>query len=270
MEVLHFIHISDTHVGPTLDADVRGALSSERTSRLVAGINRLPFDLQAVVHTGDIVNDPDPEAYRLAAELMRPLRAPLLTVVGNHDDADMIRDAFAGIGKPLGKDPQRHAYSMDLAGHRLFVLDAKVSDPQDPSGFLPEDQLAGLLEEVENTGDPFSVWLHYPPLDLYASWMNEYLLLRNGEDLHEALVPYAGRGGRLSGVFFGHIHRSMQIYRDGVLYSAVSSPACEFTAYPGPERIEFLSDCDPFFHHISFGPQGTVVKGYPVRDSSLQ
>lgn len=267
MEVLHFIHISDTHVGPTRDTDVRGALPADRTRRLVEGINRLPFKVDAVIHAGDVVNDPDRDAYRLAADLLRPLPAPLLTVVGNHDDAGMMREVFGLPGQRLGGDPERHAYSTDVGGHRFFVLDAKVEDPSDPSGWLPEDQLAALREAVEGCGQPFSVWLHYPPLQLYAGWMNEFLLLRNGEALHDLLVPHAGRGGRLCGVFFGHIHRATQVYRDGVLYSAVSSPACEFTAYPGPERIEFLGDCDPFFHHIAVGPLGTVVKGYAVRAS---
>lgn len=266
MAVLHLIHISDTHIGPTLDTDVRGASPADRTRRLVEGINRLPFPVNAVIHAGDLVNDPDIDAYRLASELLSPLPAPLLTVVGNHDDAAMLRGVFGLPGAPLGSDPARHAYSVEVDGHRIFVLDAKLEDPDDPAGWVPEDQITALSDALASCGTPFSVWLHYPPLQLYAGWMNEFLLVRNGQALHDVLVPHTGRGGKLCGVFFGHIHRATQIYRDGVLYSAVSSPACEFTAYPGPERIEFLSDCDPFFHHIAIGPEGTVVKGYAVRD----
>ena len=54
----------------------------------------------------------------------------------------------------------------------------------------------------------------------------------------------------------------MQLYRDGILYSGIASPVCEFTAGVHDEKVEWSSDCPAVFHHLSFSPQGTVIKAF--------
>lgn len=256
----HLLHISDTHIGPDEDFEVRGARSLARFDALIAEINGLDFVPDLIVHTGDVANDPHPAAYRLAAGRLSRLPAPVVFVTGNHDDAAMMRRLLphpAGL-VPLVPDAARLAYRIDVGDFRLFVLDAKVPEREGPHGQLPEDQLDALRRGLAEWGGEYCVFLHYPPLPIGSRWIDEHLPLRNGAILHELLVD-AGIG-RNRGVFFGHLHRGLQIHRDGILYSAVSSPACQFSVGPQDGSVAFDSRCPVAFNQISLEPGLTVVK----------
>ncbi|NIR92463.1 MAG: phosphodiesterase, partial [Gammaproteobacteria bacterium] len=55
--------------------------------RMVQLINKLPVTPDFVVHTGDVVSDPHPKSYALAAETFAGLQVPIYFVNGNHDTA---------------------------------------------------------------------------------------------------------------------------------------------------------------------------------------
>lgn len=266
-DVPEIIHISDTHIGPARDFTVRGARPLERLDALVDLINALPFQPDLVVHTGDVANDPDPDAYRLATESLARLRAPVCYATGNHDDARLMRALLVHPGGlvPLVGDDDRLCYRLDVGDHRIFVLDGKVPESEGPHGRLPENQLEALRRGLTEWRGEFSVFLHFPALPIGSRWIDEYLPLRNGAALHELLI-HAGIG-RNRGVFFGHLHRGLQIMRDGILYSAVSSPACQFSAGPLDDSVAFDSHCPLAFNHLTFRGGATVVKEHtPLPD----
>lgn len=257
--MLQVIHISDTHLGPTPDFEVRGACPHARLERLVEGILGLDFTPDFVIHTGDVANDPHPDAYRLAAAQFARFPCPVYSVVGNHDAAAMMRGALVlPPAEPLASDPDRLAYRFDRDGVRFFVLDARMPDPEEPHGVLPEPQLEALTANLAAWTGPFAVLLHFPPFPIGSPWIDKFLALRNGEALHRAIVN-AGPA-RCRGVFFGHLHRGIQIYRDGILYAAVSSPACQFSAGTRDERVAFDPECPLPFNHLTFTADGTIVK----------
>ncbi|MCB1230550.1 MAG: metallophosphoesterase [Verrucomicrobiae bacterium] len=262
--LLHGIHLSDTHLGPSTDFEVRGSRPSERLDRILRAIDRLDFTPDFVIHTGDLVNDPDPAAYQVAAEALAPLasRVPLYVASGNHDDSAMMAASAVAMGPrtSMVKDADRLAYRFELPGMLGFVLDANVPNPAEPHGDLPENQLEALAAQLEAGHEPFAVFVHYQPFPIHSAWIDEFLPLRNGEALHALLGKFAP--DRCRGVFFGHLHRSVQLYRDGILYSGIASPVCEFTAGVHDEKVEWSSDCPAVFHHLSFSPQGTVIKAF--------
>jgi 3',5'-cyclic-AMP phosphodiesterase len=88
---LYFAHISDTHIGPTADYNRHGHSPLPCARRLVEIINTLPTRPDFVVHTGDVVTDPDPLSYQVAAEVFAKLEVPIYYVTGNHDTSADIR-----------------------------------------------------------------------------------------------------------------------------------------------------------------------------------
>lgn len=259
--MVHFVHISDTHIGPTPDFTL-GVQTLPALERVVARIDALPVRLDFVIHTGDVAANPAPEAYRLTAEVMGRLTSPVYYVTGNHDRSRDIR-AFLPMGPKTdlvaGEDAL--AYRFDVEGHRMIVLDGRGPDAIDPHGLLPEAQLEALRQEVVAGDGPLTVFIHFPPVALHSPWLDRDMLLLNGADLHRALV--AGRD-RLRGVFFGHVHRGMQVFRDGVLYSSVGSPFCQFTAWPGDEKPGMEAGGPGCFNFVTLTPEGCVVKEHTV------
>lgn len=261
--MIQVIHISDSHVGPSVDSEINGVDTFARLERLIDEINSLEFSPDLVIHSGDVTNDPTPEAYAVAAKALAKLKTPAYFVTGNHDDAAMMRELLTtGPAVPLAPDPDRIFCRIDLPGHKVFLIDAKVPEAEGPHGKIPEAHLEILEAQLAGCSESFSLFVHFPVLPIGSPWIDEHLPLENGSDLH-ALLLRAGNS-RNRGVFFGHLHRGLQIYRDGILYSAVSSPAFQFTAGPNDETIAWSNHGTLPFNHITFTDQGTAVKEHVV------
>ncbi len=254
---LYFAHISDTHIGPTADYSRHGHYSLPCAQRSVEVINTLPTRPDFVIHTGDVVTDPHPDSYQLAAETFARLEVPIYYVNGNHDRAADIRQyLMMGPKDDAGSDPTRLSYTFDIKGFRFLVLDARGPDEIDPEGLLPDSQLQLLAEEAKAEGPPLTVFTHYPTLPLDSPWMDGNMLIQNGESLHQALLPARNR---LRGVFHGHVHQSMQTVRDGILYVSVASVFSQFAAWPGDRETRYDPDHDPGYNFVHLLAEQTII-----------
>ncbi len=264
--MLDVVHISDTHFGPDRSLRIRGSNPCERAAALVAAIRGLPFTPDLIVHTGDVADDPDPDAYALAAEVLADLPAPVYYATGNHDEVPMMRETL-GFGplEPLVPESEdRFCYRIaGAAGERMdcFVMDARVPPAEGPHGLLPASQITAVLDRIDGT-KPVAIFLHYPCTPIGSPWIDEHLLVRNGREFLAGLVAKSGE--RLRGVFFGHLHRGITLYSEGVLQCGVSSPACEFTAGPQDRFCDFLPGGALPFHHLTFTETATSVKAYSL------
>ena len=264
--MLEVIHISDTHFGPDCSLTIRGANACERSIALVEAINALPFVPDFVVHTGDVANDPDPDAYALAAEVLSALKVPVYFATGNHDDVAMMRKAldFGPFRLLVPADAEQLCYRLTggiVDEVEFFVMDGKVPQEEGPHGFLTANQIEAVLGEISGAR-PVAIFIHYPLTPIGSAWTDKHLLITNGEFFQNALAAKAGK--QLRGIFSGHLHRGLQLYRGGVLQSGVSSPACEFTAGPDDDFCDFLSGGPIPFNHITFTADATMVKSYSL------
>jgi len=264
--VLEVIHISDTHFGPDPSHEIRGANACERARALVRAIRELPFVPDFIVHTGDVVNDPDEGAYALAASVLADLPAPVHYAIGNHDEVEMMRRhlQFGEAVPLLPEDPSQLCYRIagpGLDAVEFFAVDAKVPPEEGPHGEIPEDQAEAVLAAISGER-PVAIFLHYPLTPVGSRWIDEHLLVRNGADFQRRLAEKCGT--RLRGIFSGHLHRGLQLFRGGVLQSGVSSPACEFTAGPEDAFCDFIPGGPVPFHHITFTEDATMVKAYSI------
>ena len=147
-EILYFAHISDSHIGPTYDYSRHGHYPYACAKKMVTCLNQLPVKPDFVIHTGDIVAEPDSDAYRLAAEVFSDLNYPIYFVTGNHDRArDIHRFLPMGPKQMLSKNLDILSYAFELKGYRFVVIDARAPDEIDPHGLLNEEMLDILKDE---------------------------------------------------------------------------------------------------------------------------
>ena len=261
-ESVYFAHISDTHIGATADFRRHGHTSLPCAVRMVEIINGMPVRPDFVIHTGDVVAEPDSRAFRLAAETFAALEMPIYYANGNHDTAaDIRRYLPMGPLENAGSDPARLSYTFDVKGFRFLVLDARGPDEIDPHGLLPESQLELAAQEARNnqTADddtPLTLFVHYPVLPLNSIWMDENMLILNGEELHRSLLPARDR---LRGIFHGHVHQHMQSVKDGIHYYSVASVFSQFGAWPNDADTRFEPDHLPGYGFIHLLPNQTIV-----------
>lgn len=256
-ETVYFVQIGDTHIGPTPDFSQYDHKPLPSAQRLVDVINALPATPDFVVHTGDVVADPHPKAYKLAARTFAELNVPIYYVNGNHDTAaDIRRYLSMGPKEDLIPEPDVLCYAFQVKGYRFLVLDARGPKEIDPHGLLSEEQLAILQQEAQPDGLPLVIFVHFPALPLDSVWMDAYMLMINGQAFHQALLPARQR---LRGVFHGHVHRPMQTVRDGIVYTAVGSTFYQFTAWPRETTIGHDPDHLPAYSFVHLLPEQTIV-----------
>ena len=129
--------LSDSHIGADwgVGDPVAGLVAAVHAVRSVRP--------DAVLVTGDLVDNATDAEYERVRELLEPLGVPTYVLPGNHDDRAAIRRHFELPG--AGADPVQ--YSADFGGElRLVVLDSLA--PGEDSGSLDRERLGWLDSEL--------------------------------------------------------------------------------------------------------------------------
>lgn len=258
---VRFIHISDTHIldGPD-PASVSGRIHPAAGARaLVEQINALPFTPDFVLHTGDIAYDPDPASYELAREILGAIKYPTYYIPGNHDSTEMMQRIF------LQHEHTRpyYYYTFDVGYVQVVCLDS-TGPAEPPAGSISDEQLEWLENLCKEPDDrALVVAVHHNVLPVGIPWLDEFMRLTNGADLHRALLPASER---LRGVFFGHIHQNQQIMRDGILYCSVLSSWYQIHSWPGQTQTIYEPDAEPGFNVVCITPEQVYIRHhrYPM------
>ena len=256
-QTAYFVHISDTHIGPTRRFERHGHNPYRCARRLVEVINRLPQRPDFVIHTGDVVADPHPQAYQLAAGIFEDLQSPIYYVVGNHDRARDIHHFLPmGPREDLARDWNLLTYTFDVRGYRMLVTDARGPDDIDPHGLFSEKQLQFVRDELTKGDSPLVIFTHFPILALNSVWMDTNMLTLNGREVHEIVRE---EKQRVRGVFYGHVHQNMQTFRDGVLYVSGASAFSQFAAWPDDVDVQIDEQHPPAYGFVHLLPGQTIV-----------
>jgi 3',5'-cyclic AMP phosphodiesterase CpdA len=201
-ERFHFVQITDTHFGDRDHVD--------RTRRLVEQINRLPFEVACVVHTGDVfadnITDDRIRAEGLAA--LGQLKAPLHILPGNHDilekDLERTLQAYRQRIGPLIQQAVYHDVVFVFAYTEPLALGFKVE------GYDPLKELKAALAGAG--GRPVVLFHHRAAVDdyyefaMHPGWAGE--ARRRFEELLRAF--------NVKAVITGHFHRDELHMSDGV------------------------------------------------------
>ena len=193
------LHLSDVHA--TESGELYGAvdglarLCSVGEYAVEAGITP-----EVVIITGDLVQRDNPRAY-IAFEAARrrlelQLGAPVLTVLGNHDDPVAART--------LSGHEHRHFDVSYIEDFRIIRLDSHT-------GSLGQRQLAWLAETIRTPhGRGTIVAIHHAPLDSPLPALRKQGL-RDADDLLRVL-----RGSDVRAVLAGHFHHPLSATADGI------------------------------------------------------
>ncbi|MBB2974896.1 3',5'-cyclic AMP phosphodiesterase CpdA [Microbacterium endophyticum] len=213
------LHISDTHLrapGPQLFGSLDGAAQLQKALDAITASGVEP---DAVVFTGDLVDLGEADAYRVLRELVEPwaerLGAPVLWVMGNHDDRHAFREVLFDTDAADNSSATIDRVD-ELDGLRVITLDTSV--PGEHYGEISDEQLEWLAAELA-TPAPLGTILamHHPPvpavLPLAAS-----VELRDQRRLAAVL-----RGTDVRSIIAGHLHYSTFATFAGIPVSVASS-----------------------------------------------
>jgi Icc protein len=257
---LTFIHLSDTHLHP--DPAFKGEMSPysplEGTKAVVEAIKALPFKVDFILHTGDVMNDPETHTdYQIVRDLLNQLNLPVYYLPGNHDKPE-------GIRQVLGVFPRSY-YDFEVNGIQIIALDSKMTDSH--AGYIAPDQLTWLENLCTASDDrPLIVALHHHTIPLYVPWLDE-MILTNGDAVHQILLKAKHR---LRCVLFGHIHEQVCLIRDGITYISAQSIAGQINTWNGQTDLIADKVQMPGFNLVTLAGQDTLVRTYRVPVKSEQ
>lgn len=258
---IRFIHLSDTHL--INDPNYRTPYSDYSPlagyEALVRTIRALPFRADFILHTGDVAYDPVPEVYPWVREMLTQLDLPIYYVAGNHDHQTALQTQL--MQRPTEAIQTNLHYNTEIHGVQLIVIDSN-GEVAPPRGRIPDEQLAWLDQQLSAADErPLIVATHHNPVRVHNKWLDDFMGIINGDELHRVLLKARYR---LRGVFHGHVHQGLEVLQDGILYSTVPAPWCQFHAYPLWDSIETYADRDlqAGFNVVSITTQQTFIRRY--------
>lgn len=212
--------ISDLHIKRPGALAYRRVDTGAYLARCVAALNALDPRPEAVIITGDLVDQGDPEQYEHLKALLAPLEIPYFMLVGNHDERAALRAAFPDRAE-LASGGEFVQYAVDVGALRIIALDSLV--PGESAGNLCDARLAWLAAQLDAAqGRPAVVALHHPPFACGIGHMDE---LRLDPIAAAKLAALIARYPNVERVICGHVHRSMFVRFGGTIACAVPSPA---------------------------------------------
>ena len=220
--------ISDLHVavpGSEADAVQNGAVG---LANAVAHLNGLEPRPAVVVASGDLVSVGTASEYNRLRDLLAPLEIPIYLLPGNHDDRELLRQAFADHAYLPRQGFLQYVVECDPL--RLVVLDTNV--PGEAHGELCADRLDWLDRRLGEAPDrPTLVFLHHPPFVTGMRKMDEAAFVGRA-----GLGHVLARHDHVEHLLCGHLHRSISRRFHGTVATTCPSTAFQLTLDLRPRK----------------------------------
>jgi len=241
MKPLRLVQITDTHLFGEEDGELRGVatLPALRAVLDAAAANIAAAD--AVLVTGDVVQD-DPRGYAHLHAAMRRLKKPVLCIPGNHDDVPQMRASLRG-------GPFQVGGWLDISDWRLVMLDSVV--PNRAGGRLSDAELEFLDRTLTAAGRRHVlVALHHHPVAMSSHWLDQV-----GLENHAAFFDVIERHPNVRTVVWGHVHQHYDAMRGSVRLLSTPSTCAQFK--PGTEQFA-VDSRPPGYRILELGVDGAV------------
>jgi 3',5'-cyclic AMP phosphodiesterase CpdA len=181
-----------------------------------------------VVLTGDLVDEPNAEAYSSLRETLASLSIPIIVLPGNHDDRAMLTNALP-THDYLPQGGMKAHFVIDRQGAPLIIgFDATVSGRE--HAYVGDDDLAWLAKTLtQRPARPTMLMMHHPPVPTGLAFMDA---------MQPALDPrfemLIAQHPEIRLIVCGHVHRAI----DAML-------ACARVAVAGSTGFQFEYSLDP-------------------------
>jgi Icc protein len=197
---IHIAQISDLHIKPPGSLAYGRVDTAKALERCVTALNDFRPRPDLVVISGDLADTPVVEEYEYLKRLLDQSQLPFVSIPGNHDSRELMRDAFPQADYAFASGPLNQ--SVEVGGLDLVLLDSSV--PAKPHGELDAPTLQWLDTTLASSPNrPALLFLHHPPFKTGIWHMDRQNLLNASE-----LAPIVKRHPRVQLIAAGHVHRA--------------------------------------------------------------
>jgi len=216
---LSLLQITDTHLFANEQGDLLGVKTTQSLNAVVDHIIKKDHAFDAILSTGDIVQDQSEAAYRTFCQQIKRLNSPCYNLPGNHDEQQMM-------GKVLREEGFFQPNILESNYWTIIFLNTQV--PGVPHGFLATEQFSFLEEALQQkqslkNGKKVLVCMHHHALAVGSEWLDQHIL-KNSVDFIALISNYAC----VKGVLSGHVHQSLDRLLNGVRFLSTPSTSVQF------------------------------------------
>lgn len=220
---MRIVQLTDLHVGregaETDGVDVRGNFL-----KVLRELDANPPD--HLVLSGDLCyRKGDREIYAWIREQLVHFPAPVWFLSGNHDDPEMLADAF-GLDRNFMQGGELYYHTI-LGGKEFFFLDTTRYE-------VSETQQQWLRAALEGRVGPLYVFMHHPPALMGVPFMDPKYPLRNWAEMQAIFLDYPNEVL----VFSGHYHVDKSVHLKNLHIFVTPSTFFQI----GQDSAEFMVD----------------------------
>lgn len=222
--VIKLLQITDPHLFSDPSDTLLGVNTHASFQAVLDEIQQQAVDFDAILATGDLIQDHQFAGYLHFAEMIKPLAKPVFWLEGNHDQQPQM-------GLQLSQFDYIRPEKQIFAGDRWQILMLNSQVAAAPSGFLSKGQLAWLNQKLSENPDRFTlIVLHHNILPTNSAWLDQHSL-KNSKALAEILALFPN----VKAILHGHIHQEVDSVWHGIRILSTPSTC-----------IQFKPNCDNF------------------------
>jgi Icc protein len=237
---VRLLQISDPHLFASVHGTLRGVATLASMQRVLAHAGGRRLNIDALVCSGDIVND-EPDGYAHFARVLTEFGKPVYCIPGNHDDPVRLRSA-------LSRPPFQVGGHVDLGAWRVVLVDS--CKPGRVRGYISAAELAALDSALSSSPRYAIVFVHHHPVPMASRWLDA-VGIENADDFLRVLDAHP----QLRAVSWGHVHQSFDERRHGVRLLATPSTCAQFL----PLSDDFAVDArPPAYRRLTLHPDGAL------------
>jgi 3',5'-cyclic-AMP phosphodiesterase len=240
---LTILQISDTHLHAAADSRMRGVTTYATLLAVLEHAQRDPrWPVDAILATGDIVQDESRAGYERFRAALEPLGVPVYSIPGNHDDPKLMSEILTSGSFQLGGELRHGTWSIVLLSTFLAGEDA---------GGLGPARLQGLRQALAaHAGQHVLVVMHHHPLPMGSTWLDG-VALRDAP----AFWSLIDANPAVRGVVCGHVHQAGDRMRNRVRFLSTPSTCAQFL--PGSDFFA-LDDRPPGMRWLQLHSDGRI------------
>ena len=253
-QVIKLAQITDPHLHAHKDARMRGVNTCNTLKAVLRRIMTGSRRPDAVVATGDLVQDETRGGYLRFAKMLKPLGVPVYCLPGNHDSPDIMREQ-------LNTAPFQFCGTASIGNWQLLMLNSHAEN--DNGGQFNTEQLAAIDNDLAACRDKHTiVFLHHHPIPMGSRWLDGVGLRQNREFM-EIVSSHA----HVRAVVWGHVHQASDHLHDDIRMISTPSTCSQFL----PNSDDFTMDTrPPAYRWLQLHPDGSIDTDIVWLESSKQ
>lgn len=219
---LVIIQITDSHLLETEKSLFLGVNPEQHFQQILQLILEQQPQIDYILHTGDIAQEPSPEVYQRYLKNMQMLEIPFNHTLGNHDDP---------LCFPFLSHQNDEICIINLEHWQIILLNSAVVGRVD--GEISQKQLQELKEQLLKSNKNTLIALHHHPILMQSEWLDHHRLKNNNEFL-QILAEFP----QVKACIFGHVHQDFYAQWKHIHFYATPAISVQFK----PKNQEFSLD----------------------------